>query len=577
MATENTENTENTSVRASVISVAKSLHMRNKRLVIFLYITLVVAVSLISLSDLLPLIRMACGQESSLRAPFSLELPDIGAAPSNDPEISIPTTNLHKLRLRVRRPYADAINYGKIYTKVNGESAVVIQTPGRDRDDHIMLTLDLDKFPRFKLRPGRNVIEIQAVDSGARAYYASYVLMAGAGATGNPAQFAGATIETVSVSAGSDRQPPTIYLTNPTGGSLARRVAGSLVVQGVVTDDSGVVASVTVNGQPAAIMPASGARLLVPIFPKAAPASFAFERRVAIGNDVSELIIEAKDGAGNLTRLKLPLNPQPLPPPDGGFRGRKFAVIIGVSRYRDEGINDLQFADADARDVRDFLRRPEGGGFKPDDILYLENEQATAESVNTALDRILSQAGPDDLILLFIAGHGGPDPNAPQNLYYVLHDTRIADLPRTALPMTILQEKLSLARAKRALVFIDTCHSAGLTGSQPAGGRGLENNLINLYSAKLFKEEGRAAITSSDVNELSYENKRWGGGHGIFTYALLEGLRGQADANADSLITAGEVFAYVRDRVRLETGFKQNPRSLYDYSGDFTVAFVSGK
>jgi uncharacterized caspase-like protein len=101
--------------------------------------------------------------------------------------------------------------------------------------------------------------------------------------------------------------------------------------------------------------------------------------------------------------------------------------------------------------------------------------------------------------------------------------------------------------------------------------------LINLYSAKLFKEEARAAITSSDVNELSYENKRWGGGHGVFTYALLEGLRGKADANGDSLITAGELFAYVRDRVRLETGFKQNPRSLYDFSGDFTLAFVAGK
>jgi uncharacterized caspase-like protein len=181
------------------------------------------------------------------------------------------------------------------------------------------------------------------------------------------------------------------------------------------------------------------------------------------------------------------------------------------------------------------------------------------------------------LILLFIAGHGGPDPYAPQNLYYILHDTRIADLPRTALPMTTLQEKLNLARAKRALVFIDTCQSAGLSDLQPAGARSFENNLINLYSARLFKEEGRATITSSDVNELSYENARWGGGHGVFTHALLDGMRGEADANADSLITAGELFAYVRDRVRLETAFKQNPRSIYNLSSDFTLAFVAGK
>jgi uncharacterized caspase-like protein len=67
------------------------------------------------------------------------------------------------------------------------------------------------------------------------------------------------------------------------------------------------------------------------------------------------------------------------------------------------------------------------------------------------------------------------------------------------------------------------------------------------------------------------------GGHGVFTYALLEGLRGQADTNADSFITAGELFAYVRDRVRLERGFKQNPRSVYDFNSDFTLAFVAGK
>jgi hypothetical protein len=549
--------------------------MRENRSVFFLFLTLTILLA--SPSDRMPFVRTAGGQEASLRAPFSLELPDVGVAPITEPEVNIPTSNLHKLRLRVRKPYADSINYGKIYTKVNGEAAVVIQTPGRDRNDHILVTLDLDKYPRFKLRPGRNVIEIQAVDSGARSYYASYVLLAGAGANNDPAQLAGATIETVTVSEGPDRQPPTVYLTNPSGGALARRLARSLIAQGVVTDDSGSAPSVTVNGQPATLTPAAGSRLLVPILTKTAAASFAFERAVVIGDAVAALVVEAKDPAGNMTRLTLPLNSRPLPPPDGGFAGRKFALIVGVSRYRDEGVNDLQFADADSRELRDFLRRPEGGGFKPDDILYLENEQATVEGVTAALDRILSQAGPNDLILLFIAGHGGPDPYAPQNLYYILHDTRVADLSRTALPMTALQEKLNLARARRAVIFIDTCHSAGLGGAQPTGARGFENNLINLYSAKLFKEEGRAALTSSDVNEYSYENKRWGGGHGVFTYALLEGLRGQADANGDSFITAGELFAYVRDRVRLETGFKQNPRSVYDFNSDFTLAFVAGK
>jgi Caspase domain len=550
--------------------------MRETRFAFFLI--LILAVLLISPSRRAQPIGTVESRDTSLRAPFSLELPDISGAQITDPEVNIPTNDLHKLRLRVRKPYADEINYGKIYTKINGESAVVIQTPARDRDDHILLTLDLDRYPRFKLRPGSNVIEIQAIDSDARSYYASYVLLTSAWSNVNPALIANAAVENVIVGESGDRQPPTVYLTNPSGQrGIGMRLTKGLVVQGVVSDNSGFVAGVTVNDLPATLTPATGSRLLVPIGAKASTRSYAFEREITIGDDVSMLVIEAKDRAGNTTRLRVPLKPKPMPPPEGEFTGRKFALIAGISRYSDDRISDLQFADADARDLRDFLRRTEGGGFKPEDILFLENEQATLGSVNAALDRILSQAGTNDLILLFIAGHGGPDPKAPQNLYYAMHDTNVADLSRTALLMTSLQEKLNAARARRAVVFIDTCHSAGLSGETMSGARSLENNLINLYSAKLFKEEGRAAITSSDVNEVSYENQRWGGGHGVFTYALLEGLRGQADANADSLITAGELFAYVQDRVRLETGFKQNPRSLYDFSGDFTLAFVAGK
>ena len=77
------------------------------------------------------------------------------------------------------------------------------------------------------------------------------------------------------------------------------------------------------------------------------------------------------------------------------------------------------------------------------------------------------------------------------------------------------------------------------------------------------------------MNELSREGARWGGGHGVFTWAILEGLRGKADADADRFVTAGELFAYVRHRVRFETGFRQNPRALPGLNTDLSLAFIS--
>jgi uncharacterized caspase-like protein len=239
-------------------------------------------------------------------------------------------------------------------------------------------------------------------------------------------------------------------------------------------------------------------------------------------------------------------------------------------------LRDQAYADADARAVRDFLQRPEGGGFAAGDILLLENEQATVESLRAALGSFLPKAGPADLIFIFLAGHGGPDPYAPQNLYFMLHDTKLADMPATALPMAELQEALDYkVRAERLVVFVDTCHSAGLSGEALVATRGVENNLINLYASRLFTEAGRAVLTSSDVNEVSREGPRWGGGHGIFTWALLEGLGGEADANEDRFVTAGELFGYVRNRVRVETGFRQNPRALPGLNTDLSLAFVN--
>ena len=148
-------------------------------------------------------------------------------------------------------------------------------------------------------------------------------------------------------------------------------------------------------------------------------------------------------------------------------------------------------------------------------------------------------------------------------------------MPNTALPMTELQLALdSRVHAKRIIVFVDTCHSGGLSGEKLIATRGLENNLINLYASKLYNELGRAVLTSSDVNEPSQESEKWGGGHGVFTLALLDGLRGKADNNSDHLITAGELFSYVRDRVRTETEYHQNPRALPGMNSELPLAFV---
>jgi uncharacterized caspase-like protein len=288
--------------------------------------------------------------------------------------------------------------------------------------------------------------------------------------------------------------------------------------------------------------------------------------------------VEAVDTEGNRTQLQIPVRTITQEPPVE-FRGRKYALLVGISRFKNQSqwMRNLKYADKDAEDLHEFLRTPGGGRFPPENMLLLTNEHATLSRFREALSEFVAKPGPDDLLVIFLATHGGPDVQAPQNRYFVLHDTEYQRLSDTGLPMPDLQNYLQQSvKSKRLLLLVDTCESAGLLGDPQIRARGPLNNLSNLYLEKLlYREEGRAVITASDVNESSLEGPKWGNGHGVFTHFLLEGMRGKADANNDRLITVGELFRFVRRQVRVETQFNQNPRLLIGTNENLKVAAVT--
>jgi hypothetical protein len=241
----------------------------------------------------------------------------------------------------------------------------------------------------------------------------------------------------------------------------------------------------------------------------------------------------------------------------------QFAVVVGIARYSDSagGITSLQFADRDAQEFRDFLLSPDGGSFPSDNIRLLLNEDASAQNIRSALFTFLTKAQPQDEVVLYIAGHGAPDPNDPRNLYLLTYDTKIDDMGGTAFPMYQLQDVFArVIKAKRVVTFADTCHSYGFSGASAHGKK--SNNLVNQYLSRFANDSDRAVITASDISQLSYESDKWGGGHGVFTFFLLKGLHGEADFNKDGTVTAGELFSYIHDTVDKATEGQQSPMAL---------------
>jgi len=247
----------------------------------------------------------------------------------------------------------------------------------------------------------------------------------------------------------------------------------------------------------------------------------------------------------------------------------RWAVVVGISQYRSDDIPDLDYARSDARAMYDFLTSSPAGPFEEDHILHLTDEEATGESMREAMFVFLQQADWDDLVVIYYAGHGAPDPNRPDNLYLLPHDAELGSLAATGFPMwdvkTALRRQI---RAERVVVIADACHSAGTT---EAAIPGVSDNPIAGGFNELFTPSRRLSLTAADTNEFSLEDSRWNGG--VFTHFLVQALEGEGDRNGDGIVTFSEAYEFVRDRVVEATEGRQHPQRTG--FGDVPLAVAS--
>jgi WD40 repeat protein len=272
-----------------------------------------------------------------------------------------------------------------------------------------------------------------------------------------------------------------------------------------------------------------------------------------------------------------------LPPVSVGMKkGRtnsgpqRWAVVVGVSEYKNPGIPSLKYADKDAESLAKFLRRPEGGGYDSNHMRVLLNKDATLANVRDALINFLNQAIDMDLVLIYFAGHGAPEPARPQNMYLLTYDSDPTALGTTAFPMWDIQTVLSrYINAKRVIVFSDACHSGNISVNFATRGVGIsEQNLVNQYLSDLSKsKEGVVVFTASASGEVSQEFPEMA--HGVFTYYLLQGMEGKADYDNDYTVTINELMQYVEEQVKRKTRGSQNPtRSQTSYDKEMSISIL---
>ncbi len=237
------------------------------------------------------------------------------------------------------------------------------------------------------------------------------------------------------------------------------------------------------------------------------------------------------------------------------FPGITKALVIGISDYQDDGIPDLKYADKDAKEFVKYLKSNGGGRLKDEQIRLLTNEQATTAQIYSELDWLMEACGPDDQAVIYFSGHGDVETKTKRQQGFLLaYDTPPTNYMIGALRLNDLNNYLETIVEGNAkiIVITDACHSGNLAG----GREGVGATAQALSSAQFLNQ---VKIMSCQPHELSLEGEQWGGGRGVFSFHLIDGLVGMADKNKDSLVTLFELDRYLQETIPTETDQGQFP------------------
>jgi len=130
---------------------------------------------------------------------------------------------------------------------------------------------------------------------------------------------------------------------------------------------------------------------------------------------------------------------------------------------------------------------------------------------------------------------------------------------------------LNRIRSERLVFIADSCYS-GASGGRTISVTSTRANIADGYLDRVAGGRIRVIITASSANEVSVEKDELQ--HGVFTYYLLEGLRGKADTDRDSMVTVDEAYRYVSDQVPQATGQEQHPVRKGSVEGNLVLSIV---
>lgn len=214
-----------------------------------------------------------------------------------------------------------------------------------------------------------------------------------------------------------------------------------------------------------------------------------------------------------------------------------YLVSVGIADYPGSS-SDLTLPAKDAQTITWLYSKNSAMQY-----CQLLNKEATKAKIISAMNKVFSRAGLNDIVVFFYSGHGYAGG-------FCAYD---GDLPYKE-----IRKAMAKSKCRNKMIFADACFS----GKIRTGGTS-QSEVAEAQRANVM------LFLSSRSNETSLESR--GMQNGFFTTYLQKGLRGGADANKDRVITAKELFNYVHSNVVELSDGAQHPVMWGKFSDDMPV------
>ncbi len=254
-----------------------------------------------------------------------------------------------------------------------------------------------------------------------------------------------------------------------------------------------------------------------------------------------------------------------------------YVFVVGINTYKN-GTYNLNYGRADAEAFLNALQQRSKPIFKRIIPYRLFDGEAIRPTIESTFRSIAGSAKPQDAFVFYYAGHGvmseGSDA-ASSDFYLIPADvTKLYGddqlLASKAISAPDLKTLCTSIKAQKQLIVLDACQSGGAVESFASRGATEERAII-----QLARSAGTVLLASTGTQQYATEFSSLS--HGVFTYAILEGLSGAADGGdpKDGKITVKELEAYLNDKVPQLTkqyrGTAQYPNS-YARGQDFPLS-----